>query len=375
MILNARFVPTDDMSYTLAVELPTGKYRHYKVTHQLIHFLVEQAAGGSGQLDKVIEIVRDQVKKDFGPNYDIGVLNGNEVDDQFSGNATRRIITLPAGIFRFKTVEALKRRQTNGMTYRYQKNISVWPDFIARGLDYLTAKVLTYPIGFLNRAFAQANRLLIKAYGVETLWDGVELALQDGEAFIEDGGEQNDYFRAEAAYSKAVEGKFFFKFITTKSRFESYSKPCAYLARTCGQEDLDAAIELIGSDLDKAVDLGLVFGNLSMPKIVELNNVVGNGKKVYSVFCFFILDTDKIKELAGPGGTLDVDEDYAQSLANLGITTAVREGASSGTYPYLDEIESVEVTRNYTPNDKDNTPVFSRTWIDDSKPSDSVFKR
>lgn len=339
MILTARVVPTDDFSFAIAVELPQGnKYRHYKVPGQFVAFMLGEMNGDNAK-EFAINAVRDRVKQDFGPDTDIGLIEGNEVDEQWSGHASRHIIPLPEGIFSPKVITALKQRQSKALIYEYEQNMSMLPDRVARVRDYLALRLLSTPIHYLNQLIGKANRGLQKLYGIDGIWDDAQKLWADCSPSFEFYTE--DYTAAYGKYEAAAKGKFFIPFFTVYSSFYRFTKPCAYLARMAAEENIESAVEVVSKDLDVMADLGLIFGNLSMPRVVELNNVVGNGKRIYAAFAFPILDTDKLASLLGLKSLNDLKMSYVDALRGLGVGTAVHEGETTGEYPYKDQIESV----------------------------------
>jgi len=354
MILNARIIPTSDFTFGVSVELPSGKYRHYKVTNQLLTQLIAKEVGLSQSANDVaLEAVRARVKQDFGSEYELGFVNLIEMNDLYKFHATRRMIPLPDGIFSPGVIGALRANHSTTYQFKYKKNISRLPDFLATFLDRVVQK-LAPPTSFVNRLISSFNRTLQVFYGVDSLWDDAQQAFEDRMAFI--GLEGTDEMtEEEKKYNEAVKGKFFVPYVPffQPNHVTSYS-PTVYLARISGEEDLDKAVADISDDLDRMNALGLIFGSLSMPRVMELDNTVGNGKKVYAVFAFPLLNLKNFSKAlkldheltATPVRNPEEDSIYVQGLRQLNIGTAVGEGETSGTYPYLDLVESEVIINN-----------------------------
>lgn len=341
MILNAREVPaTDHLATVLSVELPNGKYRHYQVP---LAYTIAVTESSSKAYELAINMIRERVKKDFGPDTEISVFQDLRPANQ-QEEGIRAMVDLPTGWFNPEVIAALQKRQSKNLLYQYHRNMTRFSDGFAQLLDTLHWKLLETPISYINRGIGKINRLLQKVYGIDKMWDAVTAELDnDFKVSHDDWEHTSEYHELLKKYEAAAEGKFFIPFIPQhQGNFRREVTQAVYLARICGQEQLDETIEALSEDLNQMQALGLIFGHLAMPRMTELQNTVGNGKKVYGVFAFPLVDSNQLMYLTGAKSYADLPQGWntTKALQEFGIGSAVNEGGIAGEYPYKNELES-----------------------------------
>ena len=119
--------------------------------------------------------------------------------------------------------------------------------------------------------------------------------------------------------------------------------PAVYLSVKCREADIPEAYERLMTDLMILVDRKAIRGHLAMPSMIELANLVGNGERIFGLFCFPCVDF----RVFYPKGTnpLDYKRDV-NCLRDAGLRTVSEEGSitnlTEGIEPSWDLVVSTE---------------------------------
>ena len=104
-----------------------------------------------------------------------------------------------------------------------------------------------------------------------------------------------------------------------------------YLVIAFQEDEFKDAAKALVKDLDILLKNKLILGNLTMPSLVPLADTVGDGKKVYALICYVLIDSDVKEKLIGK-------EEYGSpkpSLKQIGIKYECAEGSVN----FLDNID------------------------------------
>lgn len=109
---------------------------------------------------------------------------------------------------------------------------------------------------------------------------------------------------------------------------------CSYL-----EYDEKAAFASLANQLENLAAKNLIIGNLSMPSVVELADIVGFGDKKLAVYCHILIDQDLAALLLG----CQVSKLPSDYLAQLGAPDHILEGAAPKMFSKIPEYEIIEV--------------------------------
>lgn len=378
--LTLRLLPMSSIVFTYALTHENGKITHYVISLAMAmqEDVVDPLAASEAILIRAI-------KKEYGADVEVEILDNKKTVNSVAQNAVQdedgrvsystsdpehfmKTVPLDEEFFNESTIKALNQRRTSSLLYQYFKNVSGLPDSLALAKDQV-ARLLNSTVLFLINKYliGGLNSLLHRAYGTKALHDQTQSTLEGTAQILTSaiGKEFNfDSFSASAEihkttleeYQKAIEGKFFIPLLHINGSFVRAVEPCVFFVLGCGEEDLDRATASFGDELDRAADRGFIMGHLSMPGMTELANTVGNGKKIYALFVFFIINTDNLLKAGGYKNPLDAPRQEEQ-LRRLGFKSVVEEGGLTyldGKVPYSDlVIQTVNVGELERKNDQD----------------------
>lgn len=122
-----------------------------------------------------------------------------------------------------------------------------------------------------------------------------------------------------------------YNFLTGKGiRFGSYRNVydlTCYLSVAAPAGNALEAIESLKSDLKMLADHNLIRGNLAMPQAMMLANTEGLKELTFGYFCFFVLDTERIRQITNTPAVFKGN--YEDLLKSLGLKNVTYEGSIS----------------------------------------------
>jgi hypothetical protein len=101
--------------------------------------------------------------------------------------------------------------------------------------------------------------------------------------------------------------------------------PVQYMAVTCNEESMGSALNILSEDLKVLGSTNCILGCLSMPKILDLINVI-DGPKRFVVYVWPFVDCDKIAESIGKDFYSDFKCSGPDLLREIGIKSVTYEG-------------------------------------------------
>lgn len=355
--ITLREVRTASLKMTFAMKNDKGLYDRYEISMAALLSKYPELS----PLDGAQKFLEEHFSTTLGERVDVILIPDSGVSS--------KTVALDESIFTKGVIKALKKKKTNGILYQYNQNYSKLPDTLASILDTVGKAI--------NRFLVKPiNSVLHTIYGLDPIRDVAVASIQffdDNEVEIPnpfDGSIKTKY----QEYADLKDSKFFLPMVFD-CRFLRAVTTVTFLAVKCEEENLGKAIEAVSLDLDIMAIFGLIMGHLTMPTIVELSNGVGNGKKVYGVIAFPILNSVKLMKLLQIKSPLDLSQCGLKELASIGVANAVPEGGinSIDGYPYQNLIgetirvgieqekaDADELTRLYKQMNEDNIRVKAK---------------
>lgn len=119
--------------------------------------------------------------------------------------------------------------------------------------------------------------------------------------------------------------------------------PVSFLTVVFQEDEIEQAVETLLADLRLLEKNGLIMGHLAMPSLILMADMIGSGKLTYALFCFPILDQDKLCKILKKS-PLELGK---HPFAELGVKLETPEGGANylnGVDPKSKyEIEEVKV--------------------------------
>jgi hypothetical protein len=305
-MITLRPVAITDLNFPYARDMGDNKVRHYIVPVSLA--VVKKFTGQDTK-----DIIKDYIEK-----------TENEKDVVFDE------ALVPA--FFDDTGET--RIWNNGLsTTDVSKLILDQDKDIGRALSRVTSKNLIYQWNYYPTVFHKAydhlvyfynnkivpsvNRLLCKLQGV-------------------DYGEFN-HFAKQIGYANQI--------------YRRKLDPVHFITIAFESKDAERALKEFRQDLRTLADKKLILGNLAMPSVIALADTVGLGR-YYALFCFPIINHDRLLKVAGLKSHLDLPQKNQLSLVG------VKHERQEGEVAWLDgkspediyQIEKIYITDLDAPN-------------------------
>lgn len=334
MKLLVRYLPTVSFNRSYAVELPDGKIVHY--TH---NFNPEMSVKqfDDALVVKLNEDYEDVTEIEFAAMASPDLTTGETyktlpiADDVFDKN-TR------------KALKKMKKNQYNIPLVQTDEYVYV-PNWLGGLVDRFTGKINSIIRFVEDKMHQKTINGYLKSKGILKRSSGM-LILPEAEF------DDDKYWELMEIVNKELLGIKTLLPRIPRLPWIRYVNFMVTFAIMCGEEDLAKAAEALSNDLNLLHSKELILGSLSMPKIMELANMVGNGKKVYAVFAMPIVNFKKTQKLGfNPPTSPDI-----QTFLNetIGTKYATYEGAISnldGKQPYQDLIiGQVDFGANLTKN-------------------------
>lgn len=309
--VTARLLPQTDLNIGFAIVQDDGKVRQYYAS---ANFLL--SAGPTSESGDPVEFAFQLLKEQLAEqDLDVVLDRGPEVG---SVSNFANIKLLPESMFEPEVIESLKKVQSKTVLHQFDE--------------------LTHPN--LPKWFTTAfDKTIARAYAAVTgLYNSLVYKLMD---------KPDDRMEYLAELDNI--SKYLLRTDITLGGYVRRVEPVSYLTTIVGEEELDNAIEELSFELSILNDAGLLMGSMVLPSIVELANPVGNGKKVYGVFAYPIINTKLFLKQESEEG-IDAYQNGGQDIQELfedrlDITMLTSEGSVSyyhGQPPYENLILSRE---------------------------------